>query len=120
MLGWFRWLFGFDRRKYPRFSRPEGVKAICAYMESGKRIEFPAKIINISKGGARLFMGETKLFPKTPLEISVESSIGNKKATMNAIVLRTHRKYNESIYYSAVKFVKGYEDAIEAAIDHFR
>jgi len=120
MLELLRWLVSSDRRKYERFIMPSGIMAKCVYMESGKRVEFPATILNVSKGGAKINTGETKVFTKTVLDISVELPGGQKKISISGEVIRTYRMQNQGTYFSAVKFKEENGEAANALVDFVR
>ena len=117
MLELLRWLVSSDRRKYERFIMPNGIMSKCVYTQSGKRIEFPAAILNISKGGAKFSTGDIKVFPKTMLEISVELPGGHNTILLHGEVIRTYRRQNQGMHFSAVKFKKEDANAAKTIMD---
>lgn len=117
MFKFLRRMFFDNDRKHERHISSGGVKAMCVYVKHGNRVEFPVLILDVSEGGAKLSMGNFKIFPKSNLEISLESPDRQKKVTLRAEVLRTYRRHHEGAYYSGVRFKKGCEDAVKVLLE---
>jgi c-di-GMP-binding flagellar brake protein YcgR len=106
---------GFDSRKYVRFTIPNAVSAKCSYTESGRRVEFQIKVVDISYGGAKIDTRENKIPPGTELEIFIELP-DKKTISMRGKAIRTYRKPEQTMYSSSVKFDKVYEKLIKDAL----
>lgn len=120
MFGLLRKLTLFDRRRHERFELSSGIKSRCVYARAGKGIEFSAVILNVSESGVKISTGDTKILPKTTLEISIDLPDEKKVVLIRGEVVRTYRRHNQDIYYCGVHFKKEDKAAIKSLLSSLK
>ena len=94
----------FDRRRHPRYLPYSAIEGVCSYTDSEKIVICPFGIVDISRGGLKILIGQNKIFPKKQVQLTFPLSVGLQDVCLNGQIVRTYRRKGDDHYYSALRF----------------